>query len=360
MPTFEVKTAQRTYPSVVERGILQNIRRFIPRGTGKVFVITTAEVWRLHGKRIANQIAVYEHFVLTLPEGEENKRFSWVETLAEQMMEHGADKTSLVIGFGGGIVADVSGFLASIFMRGIPTIQIPTTLLAQVDAAVGGKTGVNLTSGKNLIGTYHHPVAVLTDPDVLYTLPPREYRAGLFEIIKCGIIRDASLFNLLESSAQKVLDNDPACVDQIVAAAVRIKAEVVSADERESDLRRILNFGHTVGHAMEAETGYVRYVHGEAVAWGMLAATRLAELLNVLPTPYAGRIRSLICRYGPLPPASDLDPDRLVDRLSKDKKTVGGNVHFVLPTRIGEVKIFAGQDMAVVREAIVDTLRAEH
>jgi 3-dehydroquinate synthase len=358
MPTFEVKTAQRTYPSVVERGLLQNIRRFIPRNTGKVFIITTEEVWRLHGKRIAGQIAANEHFVLTLPEGEENKRFSWVETLAEKMMEHGADKTSLVIGFGGGIVADVSGFLASIFMRGIPTIQIPTTLLAQVDAAVGGKTGVNLTSGKNLIGTYHHPVAVLTDPDVLSTLPPREYRAGLFEIIKCGIIRDASLFDLLESAAQKILDQDPTCVDQIVSAAVGIKAEVVSADERESDLRRILNFGHTVGHAMEAETGYVRYVHGEAVAWGMLAATRLAELLNVLVSPEADRIRSLVCRYGPLPQASDLNPDRLVDRLAKDKKTVGGNVHFVLPTRIGEVKIFAGQDMSIVREAIVDTLQA--
>jgi 3-dehydroquinate synthase len=358
MPTFEVKTTQRIYPSVVERGILKQVGRFIPRNTGKLFVITTDEVWRLHGKSLEAPIAQYDHSVLKLAEGEENKRFSWVETLAEKMMEQGADKTSLVIGFGGGIVADVSGFLASIFMRGIPTIQIPTTLLAQVDAAVGGKTGVNLTSGKNLIGTYHHPIAVLTDPDVLCTLSAREYRAGVFEIIKCGIIRDEPLFAFLESAVEKIMAKDADSVDRIIADAVRIKAEVVSADERESDLRRILNFGHTVGHAIEAETEYVYFIHGEAVAWGMLAATRLAELLDVLPQTDARRIKTLICRYGPLPPASDLDPDHLVSRLSSDKKTVGGKVHFVLPTRIGEVKIFAGQDMAVVREAIVDALQA--
>lgn len=357
MPTFEVKTAQRTYPSIVERGILQHVNRFIPRNTGKLFIITTEDVWRLHGKRLEPRLAGYDHFVLKLAEGEENKRFSWVESLAEEMMKHGADKASLIIGFGGGIVADVSGFLASIFMRGIPTIQIPTTLLAQVDAAVGGKTGVNLTSGKNLLGTYHHPLAVLADPEVLCTLSDREYRAGLFEIIKCAIIRDAQLFDFLESSASYILGKQPAAVDRIVADAVRIKCEVVSADERENDLRRILNFGHTIGHAMESETGYVYFVHGEAVAWGMLAATRLAELLDVLSPSEAARITKLIHRYGPLPSAAALDPDHLVSRLSSDKKSMGGNVHFVLPTRIGEVKVFAGQDMVIVRQAIVDSLQ---
>ena len=358
MPTFEVKTSQRTYPSIVERGVLQHVGRFIPRNTGKLFIITTEDVWRLHGKRLESRIAQYDYFVLKLAEGEENKRFSWVESLAEKMMEHGADKTSLVIGFGGGIVADVSGFLASIFMRGIPTIQIPTTLMAQVDAAVGGKTGVNLTSGKNLLGTFHHPLAVLTDPDVLCTLSEREYHAGLFEIIKCGIIRDASLFDFLESATQEVLAKQPAALDRIVADAVRIKSEVVSADEREGDLRRILNFGHTVGHALEAETGYVHFIHGEAVAWGMLAATRLAELLEILSTADGSRIKKLVCRYGPIPSAANLDPDHLLTRLSGDKKSVNGNVHFVLPTRIGEVKIFAGQNMNIVRQAIVESLQA--
>jgi 3-dehydroquinate synthase len=358
MPSFEVKTPQKSYPAIVERGVLARVREFFPRGTGKIFVVTTDQVWGLHGKQLQKALPMGDQVkVLTLPEGEANKRFSWVESLAEQMINEGADRTSLVIGFGGGIVADVSGFLASIFMRGIPTIQIPTTLLAQVDAAVGGKTGVNLTSGKNLLGAYHHPIAVLTDPEVLATLPQREYRAGLFEIVKCGIIRDSILFELLETRYQDVLALKPEVVDAIISAAVRIKAEVVSADERESDLRRILNFGHTVGHAMEAETSYVRFVHGEAVGWGMLAATRLAELLGVLEGPEAKRIKELICRYGPLPPASDLDVDRLVALLSNDKKTVQGKVHFVLPVRIGEVKVFTGDNIPLVRQAIVDALQ---
>ncbi len=297
--------------------------------------------------------------MLFLAEGESQKRFSWVESLAEQMVEQGADRTSLVIGFGGGIVSDISGFLASIFMRGIPTIQIPTTLLAQVDAAVGGKTGVNLTSGKNLIGSYHHPVAVLTDPEVLCTLPAKEYRAGLFEVIKCAIICDPSLFDFLDTHAEEVFSMQPEAVDRIVATAVRIKAEVVSVDERDNDKRRILNFGHTVGHAIEAETEYVRFIHGEAVAWGMLAATRLAELLRILPESEAKRINQLICRYGPIPPASDINPDHLVSRLSSDKKTVQGKVHFVLPIYVGEVKVYAGDNMDIVRRAVVETLQGQ-
>jgi 3-dehydroquinate synthase len=357
MPTFEVKTAQRAYPCLVERGVISRVREWVPRNTGKVFVITTEQVWKQHGMRLEGSLAPNEFHVLRLAEGESQKRFAWVESLAEQMVEKGADRSSLVIGCGGGIVSDVSGFLASIFMRGIPTIQTPTTLLAQVDAAVGGKTGVNLTSGKNLIGTYHHPLAVLIDPDVLATLPLREYRAGLFEIIKCGIICDPSLFDVLEQHAKEVLEMEPEMVDGIISAAVRIKAGVVSADERESDKRRILNFGHTIGHAIEAETDYVRFVHGEAVAWGMLAATRLAELLDLLPSTEAARIRRLICRYGPLPSGGDLNPDHLVARLSSDKKTIQGKVHFVLPTSVGEVRIVSVENMEMVRQTIVETLQ---
>src|SRR5262249_27508950 len=172
------------------------------------------------------------------------------------MVQRGADRTSMIIAFGGGIVNDMGGFLAAIFMRGIPVVQIPTTLLAQVDAAVGGKTGVNLVSGKNLIGSFHQPAAVLIDPAVLATLPDREYRAGLYEIIKTGVIRSFPLFAFLAGHRDAVLSREPAAVDYIIAESVRIKAEVVTADEREGDLRRILNFGHTFGHALEAETGY--------------------------------------------------------------------------------------------------------
>lgn len=356
MPTFEVQTVQRTYESVVERGILRRLQEFLPATKGKRFVVTTSDVWELHGPTIQAQLSDRNLHVLFFPGGEANKRLARVEELAEDMLAQGADRTSVVIGFGGGIVTDVSGFLAAIFMRGIPVVQIPTTLLAQVDAAVGGKTGVNLVGGKNLIGSFHQPLAVLIDPELLRTLPEREYRAGLFEVIKCGIIRDRSLFEVLETQADEVLAMRPELVDEIIAAAVRIKSEVVSADERESDLRRILNFGHTVGHAIEAETGYVRFLHGEAVALGMLAATRLAELLGLLPGNEAIRIQTTICAYGPIPPADDLNRDHLLARLGQDKKTLGGKVHFVLPTSIGKVTIVPGIGAEVIRQAMSESL----
>ncbi len=243
-------------------------------------------------------------------------------------------------------------------MRGIPVLQIPTTLLAQVDAATGGKTGVNLAVGKNLVGSFHQPIAVLIDPELLVTLPPREYRAGLFEVLKCGVIRDRNLFDLLAGRWQDVLALKPDVVDQLIAAAVRIKAEVVTADEREGDLRRILNFGHTIGHALEAETKYVRMLHGEAVAWGMLAATRLAELTGSLEPASGLQIARTVLAYGPLPEVKDLNPDHLLGRLSSDKKTMQGKVHFVLPTAIGSVKVVSGIDPALVRAAITDAFHA--
>lgn len=352
MPAFEVRTGQHTYLNVIERGLLRRVSDYVPTNAAKRFVITTEDVWRLHGDAFDGDFEV-----LFFPGGEANKRLSAVEALAEEMVARGGDRSSVVIGFGGGIVTDVSGFVAAIFMRGIPVVQVPTTLLAQVDAATGGKTGVNLVSGKNLIGSFHQPQAVLIDPEVLSTLPEREYRAGLFEVIKCGVIRDVSLFELIEREADRVLAKKAECVDQLIAAAVRIKAEVVSADERESDLRRILNFGHTIGHAIEAETEYTRFLHGEAIAWGMLAATRLAEILGVLHTADAARIQKTICRYGPLPSARDLQPERLIARLSSDKKTLKGNVHFVLPTGIGAVKVMSGIPNQAIRQAIVKALQ---
>jgi len=357
MPIFTVKTPAHAYQNVVERGVLRRIAEFIPPRAGKLFIVTTDDVWRLHGEKMRSQLAGKSLEVLFFPGGEANKRLSSVEALAEQMVERGADRTSVVIGFGGGIVTDVSGFLAAIFMRGIPILQVPTTLLAQVDAGTGGKTGVNLISGKNLIGSFHQPTAVLIDPDVLSTLPPREYRAGLFEVIKCGIIRDRALFDLLDHRREEVLALEPKITDQLIAAAVNIKAEVVTADEREGDLRRILNFGHTIGHAIEAETAYVRLLHGEAVAWGMLAATKLAELTGTLKGTEADRIARLIVSYGPLPAISDLHPDRLLARLGSDKKTMQGKIHFVLPTAIGAVKVMSGIDPALIRQAAAEALR---
>jgi 3-dehydroquinate synthase len=264
-----------------------------------------------------------------------------------------------VIAFGGGIVNDLAGFLAAIFMRGIPVIQVPTTLLAQVDAAVGGKTGGNLVSGKNLFGAFHQPLVVLIDPDVLATLPEREYRAGLYEILKAGVIRSTGLFATMRERSKAVLAMEPAVVDEIISESVGIKAEVVTADEREGDLRRILNFGHTIGHALEAETQYKYFLHGEAVAFGMKAATRLAELEGVLAPPVAAEILASIDLYGPIPPVPDyVTAEALVGRTGADKKTIQGKVHFVLPDRIGSVVIKSGISPEVVRTAVEATLKA--
>jgi 3-dehydroquinate synthase len=356
MPTYLVETPQRRYSAIVERGVIGQTAKFIPPKTGKVFVVTTADVWKHAGAPLLAAMAGVPFEVLHLPGGEDQKRLGHVEQLAEEMVQRGADRTSMVIAFGGGIVTDMAGFLAAIFMRGIPVLQIPTTLLAQVDAAIGGKTGVNLWAGKNLIGSFHQPLAVLTDPAVLDTLPDREYRAGLYEIIKAGIIREPELFRYLAESSAEVLARKPAAVDHIIAESVRMKAEVVSSDEREGDLRRILNFGHTFGHALEAETGYKQLLHGEAVAWGMRAAIYLGQTTGYVSSEDAVEMLEMIADYGPIPPLDGIAAENLAGRLVHDKKTVQGKVHFVLPVRIGEVTVVSGIDELPVLEAIRSAL----
>jgi 3-dehydroquinate synthase len=342
VPTFQVVTRNQEYPCVVERGVLARAAEFIPAKAGKVFVATTSDVWELYGSTLTAGLAGRAFHPLFFPGGEATKRFEHVEALAEEMVHAGADRSSLVIAFGGGIATDMGAFLASIFMRGIPVIQIPTTLLAQVDAAIGGKAGVNLRAGKNLIGTFHQPLAVLVDPEVLRSLPEREFRAGLFEVVKYGIISSPELFELLTSRSADVLAQAPGVLDRIIAESVRIKAEVVSADEKEGDLRRILNFGHTVGHALEAETRYERFLHGEAVAFGMNAATQLATLVGLLDSGTRDTILGTVALYGPIPSLDGIPADALFRRLVRDKKTIQGKVHFVLPEKIGTVRVMSG------------------
>ncbi len=353
MQRFSVSTPRRDYSAFIGRGVLQQVAEHIPAKTGKIFILTTQDVWDLHGAKLGLPDAK----VLIFPGGEDRKRISEVESLAEQMVMAGGDRSSLVVAFGGGIVTDMGGFLAASFMRGIPVIQIPTTLLAQVDAAVGGKTGVNLVAGKNLFGAFHQPLAVLIDPEVTRTLPDREFRAGLYEIIKGGVIRDRALFEFLEDNVARVLGQDPEAVERIIADKVRIKCEVVTADEREGDLRRILNFGHTIGHALESETAYKLVLHGEAVAFGMHAATDLAVRAGLLASADAERIHAVTRAYGPIPSLAGIAPENLLARLASDKKTIQGKVHFVLPTTIGEVKVVSGLDAGMVLAAIEAGLR---
>ena len=358
MPSYAVETPQRNYSAIVERGILEQAGSFLPAKCGKVFVVTNRDVWNLHGATLHRGMGGRRYDLLFLIGGEPRKRLAEVETLAEEMAAKGADRSSVIVAFGGGILTDMAGFLAAIFMRGIPVILIPTTLLAQVDAAVGGKTGVNLTAGKNLIGSFHQPLAVLIDPAVLHTLPEREYRAGLFEVIKHGIIADADLFRMLDRESERVLSHDPAAVDRMISDSVRIKAEVVSADEREGDVRRVLNFGHTFGHALEAETGYARFLHGEAVGWGMLAATRLAVKTGILWPEDEALIVGCLHRYGAPDKIDGIPASHIAERLKGDKKTIQGRVHFVLPDVIGHVRIMADVVEALVLEAIRESLAA--
>jgi 3-dehydroquinate synthase len=354
MPSFLVETAQQTCPIVVERGSLAKLGEVLPEGRGKVFVVSTEDVWKLYGAALLRSLGDAE--VLFLPPGETHKRLAELEQLAERMVELGGDRTSIMVAFGGGIVTDVGGFLAAVFMRGIPVIQVPTTLLAQVDAAIGGKTGVNLRAGKNLIGSFHQPLRVVIDPTVLDTLPEREYRAGLFEVVKHGIIADADLFNLMRHRPDAVLAHQPDVVERMIADSVRIKSEVVSGDERESGRRMILNLGHTFGHALEAETDYTRFLHGEAVAWGLRAAARLAVLEGVLSHEDEAAIAECVASYGPLPSLDGVSAERLAARLRHDKKTTRGKTSFVLPERIGRVRITADVDPARVLAAIEETL----
>jgi 3-dehydroquinate synthase len=356
MPSFGISTPQGNYSAVVERGLLQSAGRYLPAGKGRVFVVTTEDVWQFAGPQLREGLAGRTFERILLPGGEENKRLAPCERACEEMVRLGGDRSSFVIAIGGGIVTDMGGFIASMFMRGIPVIQIPTTLLAQVDAAIGGKTGVNLVAGKNLVGAFHQPMSVLIDPAVLDTLPEREYRAGLYEVIKHGIIRSPSLFQLFEERRDDVLRMEPTAVDQMIVESVRIKADVVSNDERESGLRKILNFGHTFGHTLEAETEYTRFLHGEAVAWGMKAATWLGHMRGMIDDSVRDRMLRCIDAYGPIPALDGIRAENLHARLSADKKTVQSKVHFVLPTRVGEVVVVNDvspeMSLAAIRRAL--------
>ncbi len=356
MPSFAVTTPQRSYEAIVERGILARIGEFIPAGAGKVFVVTTEDVWHYHSSRLARGLAEHSHEIVLFPGGEEHKRLSSVERMAEEMVRRGGDRASLVIAFGGGVVNDVAGFLAAIFMRGVPVLQVPTTLLAQVDAAIGGKTGVDLDCGKNLVGAFHQPIAVLIDPEVLATLPEREYRNGLFEVLKYGVIRSPELFTTLAEQSAEVLGREPGLVERIIGECVRIKADVVSADEREGGVRVILNFGHTAGHALETETGYSRFRHGEAVAFGMRAAVYLSERTGHLSAEDAVDILNAVALYGPIPSLEGVTAEAIARRALMDKKTLKGRVRWVLPERIGQVAVVSDIEETIVAAAIREAL----
>jgi 3-dehydroquinate synthase len=360
MITIPVEVKPRPYAALIENGLLAKVgallRELLP-ARSRLFVITVAPVRRKWGKVLMGSLAAagFDAKSIEMPEGERFKRLATVETLAEKLTALGADRNAVVVAFGGGVAGDVGGLLASLYMRGVELVQIPTTVLAQVDASVGGKTGVNLKAGKNLVGTFHQPRVVLIDPQVLSSLPEREYRAGLYEALKCGVIGSPELFREFEVNRERILTRDPATVERLITESVRLKAHVVSVDEKENGLRRVLNFGHTIGHALEAETGYRTLLHGEAVAWGMVAAARIAAGVGKLGERDAERISRATREVGPLPQLK-VRGTSIARRLHSDKKARNGKVHFVLPTEIGKVEVVNDVPEEVVR-AVVEEIR---
>lgn len=298
--------------------------------------------------------AGFEPLLITVPAGETAKSIKSVQACYDQLAAHRLERKSFIVALGGGVVGDLAGFVAATYLRGISFVQVPTTLLAQVDSSVGGKVGVNLKAGKNLVGAFHQPRLVLCDFETLKTLPARDYRAGLAEVIKYGIIRDAVLFQQLEREAPALLRRDEKILADVVARCCEIKAQVVSEDETETGVRAILNFGHTIGHALEAISGYGKYLHGEAISIGQVAAAQLSIQILGLPTDDAQRIMNLFQRAG-LPTTVKLTSaqlDRLCAAMKLDKKVSGGEIKFVLAKEIGRVEFGEKVPLDLVRATL--------
>lgn len=331
---IEVPSQQRRYPVIVGAGALAQLSTHLQNaGLKDITVVTVAPVWRAQGHRLADIVG--DAGPVLMSDGERAKTLQTVSRLYDAFGKRGVSRSSTIVAFGGGVTGDVAGFAAATYLRGLSLVQIPTTLLAQVDSAVGGKVGVNLPSGKNLAGAFHSPSLVLCDPDVLKSLRRREFRAGLYEVVKYGVVLSRDLFETVSTNLRQILRVDSGTLAPLIARCCEIKAEVVSADERESGPRRVLNFGHTIGHALEAMTEYRRFRHGEAVAYGMLAAAELSTLRGLMPAADRDRLADLIRRMGPLPPVADLPQADAHDIIGRDKKVTEGRLHFVLCAGLG-------------------------
>jgi 3-dehydroquinate synthase len=360
MKRILVKSSAGPYAVVAGAGVIRHAAREIAAlgRFSSVHVVSSPKVWRAVGKFVQRGLRLSKGSAVHLfDDGESAKNLSNVEHIARSLCRAGADRQSLVVAAGGGVVGDVAGFAAAAYLRGVKLAHIPTTLVAQVDSSIGGKTGVNLPEGKNLVGAFYPPQLVLTDPDLLRTLTDREFRGGLAEVIKHAVIADARMFLFLENNVDKVLRRDRQILGFLIPRNVQIKARVVSRDERESGLREILNYGHTFAHALESVTKYRRYQHGEAVAWGMIAAAFLGHELGLTKADDVSRIVALIRRLGPLPPWPEVPPAVLLNAMRSDKKTRAGILRFVLSPRIGEARSYDTVSLHTVERVLHFTPR---
>ena len=354
---IQVPIAGRPYSIFLGRGeATENpALKTLVKSSTSVFLITNRTIWGKYSHRVRVKGSPLAPAVpLLIPDGERFKNMRWYQWLCRELVRRGADRRSLIIAMGGGVVGDIGGFVAGTVLRGIRLTQIPTSLLAQVDSSIGGKTAVNLPEGKNMVGAFYQPTLVVTDPLFLKTLPPRELRAGLYEAIKYAAILDRELFEFIEFQIKRLLRYDLEGLEKVIRHCASAKAAIVGKDERESGIRKILNFGHTFGHALEARTSYRRFKHGEAVGWGMMMATRLAEKLSMISPAESQRVVTCICAAGRLPKIADLAAETILRYVRHDKKAVAGKLQFVLPTGIGSGKVVDGVDVKMIRESYLE------
>jgi 3-dehydroquinate synthase len=346
LKTFYVDLAEKKYPIVVGKGLLSDAGILLSGAGFKSapIVISNARVWRLHGDVLAKSLkrVFGPGTLIRIGDGEQFKNHATLMKIYEGMFHAHADRRSWILAFGGGVVGDIAGFAAATFMRGIPYAMAPTTLLSQVDSSIGGKVGINVKEGKNLIGAFHQPTAVLTDIGVLRTLPKRELRSGLYEVIKSSAIGSMPLVGYLERKLPEILSCRPQAMEQIVVSTAKIKAGIVTSDEKEGGVRMILNYGHTVGHAFETATDYRRFKHGEAVGWGMIAALEYGRELGMLLPEESARLIRLIHRVGRLPSLKGISVDDLWDSLVRDKKFRSGDIRMVLLRQLGDAETRGG------------------
>lgn len=349
---IDVQSGTRPYRVHVGEKLIQHIDDLLTEAgsVGRRFVVSSPTIWRLHGHIV--QAALNPADTFLIPDGERSKTLQTAARLYEPLIRSEADRSITLVAVGGGVLGDVAGFAAATYLRGVQLAHVPTTLLAQVDSSIGGKVGVNHALGKNLIGAFHNPIVVVTDPLVLETLPRREFRAGLYEVIKYGAIASRALFDRIGQDLTAIFARESPVLVPIIAESCRIKAAVVEKDEREQGLRRILNFGHTVGHAIEAVTRYRRLRHGEAVAYGMQAVAHLAAARKLLPGSDRDALVHLVTSLGPLPSIQDLTGDSLVEAIRRDKKVLQGRLHMVLPTAIGATAIVDDVSETEIRDAL--------
>jgi 3-dehydroquinate synthase len=356
--TVRVELGERSYDIEIGDGNLVQVGRFVAqRGDAShAVVITDENVEKPHGLLVAESVAQTSTAVdlVVIEPGEQSKCVTTATELWEKLLDLGADRKTVVLAVGGGVIGDLAGFIAATYARGLPLFQVPTTLLAHVDSSVGGKVGINLPAAKNMVGAFLQPQGVLIDTATLATLPDPEYRTGLAEVVKYGVIVDAALFEFLEANASRILHRDGDALRRVIARCCRLKADVVQQDEREvSGLRAVLNYGHTIGHALESLTGYGELLHGQAVAIGMVYASRLAERLSRIDASVTARQEKLLAAFGlPTRLPEDLDVDQIVRAMMHDKKVQHGQLRFVLPTRLGHVELVGGVEIETVRQVL--------